>query len=273
MQPKDEALAALRTLVGYRRDLVGEQTRRVNRLRGLLSEVFPGLEAVLKLDREAHLLVLTRVATPAAARRLGEARLARWLKAKGARKAETVACAVVDAAKAQRHVLPATEAKVALICEIASEALRAKERIERLEGELEELVASDPRGEVVRSLPGMGAMLAAEFLAEAGDVSPYGSADRLAAAAGVLPALRSSGSVSYHRRARRGNRALKFVFFRSAFCALAHHPPSRAFYDRKRGEGKGHTQALMALARRRVNVLWAMLRDGRIYDDPPPKAA
>jgi hypothetical protein len=38
-------------------------------------------------------------------------------------------------------------------------------------------------------------------------------------------------------------------------------PESRTFYDRKRAEGKNHTQAVLALARRRVNVLWALLRE------------
>lgn len=42
-------------------------------------------------------------------------------------------------------------------------------------------------------------------------------------------------------------------------------PESRKFYDRKRTEGKKHTQAVLALARRRVNVMWALLRDGRPY--------
>jgi hypothetical protein len=36
---------------------------------------------------------------------------------------------------------------------------------------------------------------------------------------------------------------------------------SRRFYTRKRAEGKRHTHAVLALARRRINVLWAMLRD------------
>jgi hypothetical protein len=55
--------------------------------------------------------------------------------------------------------------------------------------------------------------------------------------------------VGKHRRMRGGNKTLK-----------------RAFYDRKRAEGKRHTQALIALARRRVNVLWAMLRDGITFE-------
>ncbi len=58
---------------------------------------------------------------------------------------------------------------------------------------------------------------------------------------------------------------LKRVFYYSAFSSLRSSPQSRAFYERKRREGKRHTQALIALARRRVNVLWAMLRDGTTF--------
>jgi transposase len=123
------------------------------------------------------------------------------------------------------------------------------------------------------SLPGMGVVLTAEFLAEAGDVCCFGSADQLAAAAGIAPVLRSSGALSYRRRARRGNKDLKDVFYRSALYALWHHETSKSFYRRKREEGKGHHQAVLALARRRVNVLWAMLRDGKAYEEQTANAA
>src|SRR3546814_5196539 len=62
------------------------------------------------------------------------------------------------------------------------------------------------------------------------------------------------------RRPVGGNKALKQAFYRAAFCALA-EPQSRAFYDRKRAQGKKHEQAVIALARRRINVLWAMLHN------------
>ncbi len=83
---------------------------------------------------------------------------------------------------------------------------------------------------------------------------------------GLAPAARDSGKkTGNNRRMRGGNRALKRVFYLSAFASLRTTPASRAFYDRKRAEGKRHTQALIALARRRVNVLWAMLRDGERF--------
>ena len=65
---------------------------------------------------------------------------------------------------------------------------------------------------------------------------------------------------------------LKRVFYQSAFASLRSSPESRTFYDRKRREGKRHTQSLIALARRRVNVVWAMLRDGTTFQKSPSAA-
>jgi transposase len=65
----------------------------------------------------------------------------------------------------------------------------------------------------------------------------------------------------------RGNKELKRVLYLSAFAALK-DPTSRAYYDRKRAQGKRHNQALIALARRRCDVLFAMMRDGTHYEDP-----
>jgi transposase len=113
----------------------------------------------------------------------------------------------------------------------------------------------------------MGPILGAEFLVAVGDASAFGSADRLAAYAGLVPAARDSGKrVGNHRKGRGGNRVLKRVLYQSAFASLRAVPESRAFYDRKRSEGKRHTQAVIALARRRVNVLWAMLRDRSTFE-------
>jgi transposase len=265
IRPRNEVVAEMRVLTAHRRDLLQDQTRRAARLREVLLGVFPGLEAALDLKREGALLAVTKVATPSAARRLGGARLHQWLKAKGVRKARDLAERVVAAAKAQCRELPAAEAKSALAAELAFEMLRTRQRLAELDRRLEELLATSPEAEIVRSLPGMGVVFTAEFLAEVGDLGRFASADSLAAAAGIAPVLRASGASSHQRRARRGNKVLKRLLYRSAFSCISHHGRSEAFYRRKRAEGKGHHQAVIALARRRVNVIWAMLRDGEIY--------
>ncbi|GAA5025856.1 hypothetical protein [Actinopolymorpha pittospori] len=78
--------------------------------------------------------------------------------------------------------------------------------------------------------------------------------------------LSSGGKLRYLRRAAGGNRRLKRIFYQSAFCALTSDLASKTFYARKRSEGKTHQQAVIALARRRINVLYAMLRSHQLYD-------
>ena len=119
----------------------------------------------------------------------------------------------------------------------------------------------------------MGAVLAAEFIAYTGDIRRFASADALASAAVLAPVQRQSGKRNGWRRALGGDKALKRVFYQSAFCAVATKDPlSKAFYARKRREGKHHTQALIALARRRITVLWTMLQRRETFD-PDRKAA
>jgi transposase len=189
------------------------------------------------------------------------------------RKAEELAKKIAAAVETQRRELPAAETKAEMVAEIASGVLRTKERLKSLDRHLGELVDRSPEATVVRSLPGMGPVFAAEFVSELGGIDRFRSADQLAAAAGVTPVLRASGQVSFQRRSRRRNAVLKRVLYRSAFTAMVHHGASGEFYRRKRAEGKTHRQALIALARRRVNVLWAMLRDGCPYEERAPQAA
>ncbi|MFF1871088.1 hypothetical protein [Kitasatospora herbaricolor] len=47
-------------------------------------------------------------------------------------------------------------------------------------------------------------------------------------------------------------------------------PTSKTYHDRKRAENKTHKQAVIALVRRRLNVLWALIRDGRTFEITPP---
>src|SRR5699024_4058779 len=114
--------------------------------------------------------------------------------------------------------------------------------------------------------------LAARFIAQiGGSLANFESVDRLASLAGLAPAPRDSGRVSENlHRPRRFNRRLLRTCYLAALSSLKNSPASKAFYDRKRGDGKSHKQAIIALARRRINVIWAMLRDGTHYHEPTP---
>ena len=259
IEPATELDLELRLLVGRRRDLVDAQTQRLGRMHDLIVGIFPGLERLLDLTTKGALHLLSRYVTPAELRTAGARRLVRHLQAAGGvPHVEALAAKALAAAREQDIAVPGERMTARLVKELAAEALATRARLAALDRELEALLARHPDAALIRSLPGMGAVLTAELLAEAGSFARFRSADALAAAAGIAPVLRQSGKVRFLRRPLGGNKALKRVFYQSAFCSLS-HPDSRAFYDRKRREGKRHHQAVLALARRRINVLWAML--------------
>ena len=73
-----------------------------------------------------------------------------------------------------------------------------------------------------------------------------------------------SGITGMCTESRRGNHRLKNAMFLAAFASLR-SAESKAFYGRKRAEGKRHNAAVICLARRRCNVMLAMLRDNQPY--------
>ncbi len=266
LTPSEGELAELQLLLARRRDLITDQTRSVTRLRETLLSLFPALERALDLNNKGALTLVAHYQTPAQIRRMGHKRIALYLRNRGVKAADSLAHKALTAAKSQSVVLPAEEVAAAIVAELAREVLSFKERIEILDKELEKRFFARPEARILASLPGMGPVLGAEFLVAAGDLCAFDSADQLAAYAGLVPAARDSGKrVGNDRRMRGGNKVLKRVFYYSAFSSLRSSSESRAFYERKRREGKRHTQALVALARRRVNVVWAMLRDGTTF--------
>jgi transposase len=267
LAPGEQEIVELQLLLARRRDLITDQTRTVTRLRETLLALFPAVERALDLNSKGPLTLLTHYQSPAPLRRAGYKRIASYLRNRGVKGSSSVAQKALTAANSQSVTLPAQDVASRIIAELAQEVLALKESIESIDEELKQRFFARPEAQILTSLPGMGPLLGAEFLVAVGDLSAFESADRLAAYAGLVPAAHDSGKrVGNNKRMRGGNKVLKRVFYQSAFSSLRSAPESRAFYDRKRAEGKRHTQALIALARRRVNVLWAMLRDGTTFE-------
>lgn len=266
-------LAELRLLCGFDDDLRQQLTAGTNRLRGLLTQIHPALERVLgpRLDHPAVLELLQRTPTPQALATLGERRLTTRLKAKAPRLAAPLAQDITQALAAQTVVVAGTVAAGQVIARLAAHLLLLRQQRAEILGQVEALVDAHPLSPVLTSLPGVGVGTTARLLAEVAG-RRFTSAAQLAAYAGLAPVTWQSGrSVTGERAARRGNKRLKDALYQSAVASLR-DPVSETYYRRKRAEGKGHTQAVLALARRRVDVLYAMLRDGTCYT-PPAVAA
>ncbi|MFE2611762.1 IS110 family transposase [Streptomyces mirabilis] len=274
LRTDDETVTDLKILTGRRMDLVADRTRTVNRLRAQLTGIFPGLERALDLTNTGPLILLTGYQTPAALRRIGRKRLETWLRNRKVHRADQLAETAFQAAERQHTSLPGEKLTALMVHTLAAEVMALNQQVAEIDKLIEARFREHHDFEVITSMPGLGVILGAEFLAATGgDMAIFGTPDRLAGFGGVAPAPRDSGKISGNlRRPQRYNRRLQRVFYTSALFSIRRCEESRQFYDRKRAEGKRHTQAVLALARRRVNVLWALLRDGRCYELTPPTA-
>jgi transposase len=268
-----ELIAELQMLVARRQDLVADRTRMINRLREQLLALCPALERALEVTCTGPLILLTGYQRPAQIRDMGEAGLTAWLRARHVRGAAALAAKAVRAAASQATTLPGEQMAALLTAQLAEGVMTLNEQIKITEQLLEDRFHRHELAAMITSMPGIGTVLGAEFLATTGgDMSVFASADHLAAYAGLAPAARDSGRISGNlHRPQRYHRGLNRVFYTSALISIQHNPDSQRFYQRKRSEGKLHTQAVLALARRRVNVLWALIRDRRCYQLTPPQ--
>jgi transposase len=276
LRPGGPIAAELRILTARRTDLVADRTRTINRLRAGLLEYFPALERAFDYSAsKAALLLLTGYQTPDGLRRMGAARLETWLRNNKARNASSVAATAVAAAEAQHATVAGQQVAANLVARMAKEVMALDTEIGGTDTMIEDRFRHHKHAEILVSLPGFGVTLAAEFLsATGGDMTMFDSADRLAGVAGLAPVPRDSGRINGNlKRPRRYNRTLLRACYLSAQAAARHDPLSRAYYQRKRAEGKKHNQAVLALARRRLNVIWAMLRDNTVYQPATTTAA
>lgn len=268
----DELLEHLRVLNGFDVDLAADLTRLTNRLRDSLVAVSPALERAIgsRLHQTGVRDLIAKFPGPSALRAAGRARITSTIKKRSPRLAAKVTDAVMAALDAQTVTMPAETAVSRVIAELAVELDRIHTRRDALAGEIEEVFLAHPFGQVLVTLPGIGPRTGARILAEIGDGTRFANGSKLASYAGLAPVTRQSGtSIRGESQSRRGNHRLKNAMFLAAFASLR-SPDSKAFYDRKRAEGKKHNAAVICLARRRCDVILAMLRNGEHYRTPEP---
>ncbi|WP_433678804.1 IS110 family transposase [Nocardia sp. CA-119907] len=270
-----ELVVELGLLTGHRTDLMADWVRGVNRLRDLLSRVFPALERAFDYSTRSPLILVSAYCTPEAIRTAGTGVLTEHLRNAGGHRPSIrgIVTKALAAADTQTITLPGEATAAGLIAEQARRLLDLDRQIKDLDKQVITKFRTHPQAKILESMPGMGPILGAEFLAiTAGELAAFGSAARLATYAGLAPVPNDSGRRSgVLHRPLRYHRRLRHVFYMAAFASLKTDGPSRQFYRRKRTERQRHTKAMIALARRLVDVVWALLRDNRLWQpDAPP---
>lgn len=272
-----EVLAALKVLSGFDADLTHECTRAINRLRSLLLQIFPALERVFPgtvLTRSLVLELFIKYAGPTGLRAAGRSNVLRWARNHSRKDPVNLVDAIFTALSEQTVTVIGTEAVELVIPRVAAQIKELKHQRAIVAEEVEKLLDDFPLSQVLMSMPGVGIKTAATILLTIGDAGTFTTAGHLAAYAGIAPVTRRSGtSIRGEFPARSGNKQLKNALFRSAWIASCHHPASKAYYQKKRDQGKKHNAAVICLARRRCDVIYSMLKHGTFYEEKPALAA
>ena len=254
------ANAELKILTRRRRQLVNDRKRLSARLQADLQAVCPGLLAITGQVTNAWFLNLLTC-------RPGLTQL-QGLRAASLR--ALVGIGPVYAAKVRQWQRSATFADTAalvgpMLVQDAKQLRALGDQIHALEQAIDALSATSMIARRADSLPGFGRITAAELAGEIGTLARFRHEAGLALYAGMAPLEDSSGTHTGSRAPRQVNARLKAALMIATVRHMACVPQSQTFYDNKRAQGKTHPQAVRALGRHLIRVLWSMLTHDRDY--------
>ena len=268
----DEEHEALKAKTTLRAVLVRDSTQAKNRIRSLLVQTHPAFEASLgkdALDKLIYLRILARYGGPEGISKAGKRSLRVFISKQPyyKNKAGDITEHIFDALAHQTVRLPGASAREETVSFLAAGLILRKQDIANLEKKIKESYRRFPESVVLNSIPGIADVLGPVLLAEIGDISQYRDAGHLAAYAGVAPSKRQSGkTLNSAKKKVKCNRQLRNALYESARISIESDEWSRWYYDKKRAEDKQPRQAILALARHRTDIIYAMLKTGSLYE-------
>jgi transposase len=222
------------------------------RTRGLrVLQVDGQLEALRILADRREALTRRRVQT---VNRL-QALLAELLPGQAKKDITTGQAKAMLASVRPRDIAGKTRRRIA--AEELAELVGVEAKMKKATAELKAIVLA--RGSRLMNLPGVGPVVAARTLADVGDIARFADRNRFASWTGTAPLDASSGEQNRHRLSRAGNRRMNHVIHIAAVTQLRHNTDGRAYYRRKRSEGKKPLEAMRCLKRRISDAIYRQL--------------
>lgn len=242
----------LKRLTRRRRQLVHEKVRVVNRLQSDLQALCPGLVAITgDVD---NLWFLSFLTCRDELTKLAGLQRKSLLKIRGV--GQNYAD-IIEAWQKQAQFAPEAAWAGHMILEDAQRILELMAQLKRLEAQIEQDAEHSEMAQRLRSIPGFGSICSAELAGEIGTVERFPSEASLALYLGLAALDNSSGTYRGSKSPRQVNTRAKAAMMTAGARHYAHVPSSKAYYDKKRAEGKSHNQAVRALGRQLVRVIWS----------------
>lgn len=257
--------AEIRLLAAQRRFLTKCSTQSKNRLRSVLLEVDPAFEAAVDLGAAWQVAVLAELggaAGMAAAGRRGYRALAVERSGAPEAAADGLWDAALASAKSGRPHTAAEDAAVRMLAERIAEDL---DRAASVGSAMDSVMAGNAVYQALLTVPGIGPKTASALVAGV-DIALFSNHDKLASFTGLAPSNRQSGSsLDSTSSSKAGNKELKNLLIFSCNSLVGTKGEFGRYYDACRARGMRHNKALKAVARKRLKVIFAVMRDARPY--------
>jgi transposase len=251
----------LKRLTRRRRQLVAEKGRVLNRLQADLQAVCPGLLAIT--GEADNLWFLSLLACRQDLRKIAGLRKSTLLSLEGVGRKYA---SVIQAWQTQAVFSPEAEWVGSMIVIDAQRVLELKGQIQVLDQAIAELVGRSEIARRIDTIPGFGNTCSGELAGEIGTLERFASEASLAVYLGMATLDNRSGNSDGAKPPRQVNMRAKAAMMVAVARHVEQVPTSRVFYEKKRAQGKTHNQAIRALGRHLVRVIWSMLKHGRDYE-------
>ena len=251
----------LKRLTRRRRQMVNEKVRVLNRIQSDLQAIAPGL---LEITGDTDNLWFLRFLTC----RDDLTKLA-GLQRKTLLNVKGIGKTYADAIQKwqQQAQFAADVAWVGeMIIEDAQRILALRNRIGKLDQKIEALNGKSAIAQCLQSIPGFGPTCSGELAGEIGSLDRFSRESSLALYLGMAVLDNSSGKSRGVKTPRQVNSHAKAAMMTAVTRHVSQVPASKAYYDKKRAEGKKHNQAIRSLGRHLVRVIWSLIKQQRTYE-------
>jgi transposase len=265
--PEGDA-AYLRRLTNARERHVGEQTALLNQLQQLVFLIFPEFKTVLKdMKGKTAQYLLKRYTTPERIGRLSQKTLGEemWKRSRGKFGIEEAESLIVLA----QGTVGIQEGLAGMVMDIRHILLQleAEERfILEIEVEMEATLERIPYSARLLSIKGLGIVSVSGLIGEVGDFSKFRTQSEILKLAGLDLYEISSGNRKGQRRiSKRGRSLLRKILFYAAIQTIRKNGILHDYYTRLTDRGMGRMRALIAVSRKLLGIIHALVRDNTDY--------
>jgi len=251
---------SLKLLSRHQQTLIEEKVRLINRLRKKLLEVSPQILKLAKLKNKKIIAILAQYPDFSKYKRIT---LKSLLKIKGIGKRQ--APFLLKRLNHLEYMPGQTDIYQTIISSYAKRILELQKEIKDIDRKLDEIGNQSKEVKHLKTLPGVATKLASRLIGEIGDINRFPSEKQVAIYCGIACVDNNSGKVTKARVVYKANKICKQTLITMAGGSIRLSLQCKAYYLKKRAEGKSHNHTLRCLARQLIKVIYKMLTEDRDY--------